>query len=137
MELKLECLWLAQTEQADLGTMLPATFAIPEFNALDDAAVSGKVDGAGAAARRDAIANDEFLVLAIAVVHDHALEENLAAMERSREKYWLRYPSTSPFKLRWRAIAVRHCFHVLPGERILEIGAGSGLWTRRVMRIGS
>src|SRR5580658_5243429 len=60
------------------------------------------------------------------------LEENLAEMERNREKYWLRYPSTSPFKLRWRAIAVRHCFHVLPGETILELGAGSGLWTEHL-----
>src|SRR6188474_1930131 len=60
------------------------------------------------------------------------LEDNLAAMERSRERYWLRYPATSPFKLRWRANAVRHCFHVLPGETILELGAGSGLWTEHL-----
>lgn len=60
------------------------------------------------------------------------LEENLAEMERNRERYWRRYPSTSPFKLRWRAIAVRHCFHVLPGETILELGAGSGLWTKHL-----
>ena len=50
-------------------------------------------------------------------------------MERSRENYWLRYPSTSPIKLRWRALTVRHCFHALPGESILELGAGSGIWT--------
>jgi SAM-dependent methyltransferase len=63
------------------------------------------------------------------------LEENLAEMERAREAYWLRYPSTSPFKLEWRAIAVRHCFHVLPGERILELGAGSGLWTEHLTEV--
>jgi len=57
------------------------------------------------------------------------LEEKLAAMEKSREAYWLRYPSTSPIKLRWRALTVRHSFHILPGERVLELGAGSGLWT--------
>ena len=51
-------------------------------------------------------------------------------MERTREAYWRRYPATSPVKLRWRALTVRHCFHVLPGESILELGAGSGLWTR-------
>ena len=49
-------------------------------------------------------------------------------MERSRETYWLRYPQTSPMKLRWRAVTVRHSFHVLPGESIVELGAGSGLW---------
>jgi dolichol-phosphate mannosyltransferase len=56
-------------------------------------------------------------------------------MERQREAYWLRYPTTSPIKLRWRAIAVRHCFHVLPGESILEIGAGSGLWTQHLTEV--
>src|ERR1700748_2039129 len=53
-------------------------------------------------------------------------------MERSRERYWRRYPSTTPVKLRWRALTVRHCFHVLPGESILELGAGSGLWTEHL-----
>lgn len=53
-------------------------------------------------------------------------------MERTREVYWLHHPRTSPIKLRWRALTVRHCFHVLPGESILEIGAGSGLWTEHL-----
>jgi len=60
------------------------------------------------------------------------LEDNLRQMERSREAYWRRYPATSPIKLRWRALTVRHCFHVLPGESILELGAGSGLWTEHL-----
>src|SRR5277367_3907239 len=60
------------------------------------------------------------------------VEQNLREMELHREKYWLRYPQTSPLKLRWRAIAMRHCFHVLPGESILELGAGSGLWTEHL-----
>jgi SAM-dependent methyltransferase len=63
------------------------------------------------------------------------LENNLAEMERNRERYWLRYPATSPFKLKWRATAVRHCFHVLPGETILELGAGSGLWTEHLTAV--
>jgi dolichol-phosphate mannosyltransferase len=61
-----------------------------------------------------------------------SVEQNLIEMERSREAYWLRYPRTSPMKLRWRAVAVRHCFGAFPGESILEIGAGSGLWTRHL-----
>jgi dolichol-phosphate mannosyltransferase len=56
-------------------------------------------------------------------------------MEGTRESYWLRYPSTSPVKLRWRALTVRHCFHVLPGESILELGAGSGLWTEHLVAV--
>lgn len=64
-----------------------------------------------------------------------AILSNLRDMERAREAYWLRYPATSPSKLHWRAVAVRHCFHVLPGERILELGAGSGLWTEHLTRV--
>ncbi len=61
-----------------------------------------------------------------------SIEQNLRSMEQSREKYWRRFPSTSPFKLRWRALTVRHSFHVRPGESILELGAGSGLWTEHL-----
>src|SRR5215468_11477756 len=64
-----------------------------------------------------------------------SIEKNLIAMELSREAYWLRYPSTSPVKLRRRALTVRHCLHVLPGERILELGAGSGLWTEHLTAV--
>ena len=60
------------------------------------------------------------------------LDQNLREMERSREAYWLRYPMTSSTKLRWRALTFRHSFHVLPGETILELGAGSGLWTEHL-----
>ena len=54
-------------------------------------------------------------------------------MERTREAYWLQFPKTSPIKLRWRALTVRHSFHLLPGESILELGAGSGLWTEHLV----
>ena len=64
-----------------------------------------------------------------------SLIENLRQMERAREAYWLSHGSTSPIKLHWRAVTVRHCFHVLPGESILEIGAGSGLWTERLTSV--
>ena len=64
-----------------------------------------------------------------------SVEANLRQMERSREGYWRRFPYTSPVKLRWRALTVRHCFHVLPGESILELGAGSGLWTEHLTEV--
>ena len=63
------------------------------------------------------------------------LNANLAEMELVREAYWSRYTRTAPVKLRWRAITVRHCFHVLPGESILELGAGSGLWTEHLSSV--
>src|SRR5215469_10691380 len=65
----------------------------------------------------------------------HHIDTNLQQMERMREAYWLRYPSTSPLKLKWRAGAVRHCLHVLPGETIFELGAGSGLWTEHLTHV--
>src|SRR6476619_5119483 len=64
-----------------------------------------------------------------------SLNENLSEMERTREAYWSAYPKTSPIKLMWRALTVRHCFHVLPGESILEIGAGTGLWTEKLASV--
>src|SRR5215510_4356989 len=64
-----------------------------------------------------------------------SIERNLCQMELSREAFWLRYPGTSPFKLRRRALTVRHCLHVLRGEKILELGAGSGLWTEHLASV--
>jgi dolichol-phosphate mannosyltransferase len=63
------------------------------------------------------------------------LSDNLSSMERGREAYWSKHPSTSPIKLRWRALTVRHTFHVLPGERILELGAGTGYWTKHLTTV--
>jgi SAM-dependent methyltransferase len=64
-----------------------------------------------------------------------SLAENLLEMETTREAYWRRHPQTSPVKLRGRAATVRHSFHVLPGQSILEIGAGSGLWTQHLVDV--
>jgi SAM-dependent methyltransferase len=64
-----------------------------------------------------------------------SLTSNLQLMEQGREAYWLRHRGTSPVKLRWRALAVRHSFHVLPGERILELGAGTGLWAEHLSSV--
>ena len=64
-----------------------------------------------------------------------SLAENLREMELTREAYWLRHPQTSPVKLRGRAATVRHSFHVVPGQSILEIGAGSGLWTEHLAEV--
>jgi hypothetical protein len=49
-----------------------------------------------------------------------SVESNLTLMEKSREAYWRKYRWTTSIKLRWRAVTVRHCFHALPGETILD-----------------
>jgi dolichol-phosphate mannosyltransferase len=63
------------------------------------------------------------------------LFQNLTEIERSREAYWARYPATSPTRLRWRANATRHALHIAPGESVLELGAGSGVWTEHLTSV--
>ncbi len=41
----------------------------------------------------------------------------------------------SGLKLYWRACYVKHFFHVLPGETVLEVGAGDGAWTKKLARV--
>jgi dolichol-phosphate mannosyltransferase len=60
------------------------------------------------------------------------VEEAIRLQERRREFAWLGRKEASQLKLRWRALSARHCFHVIPGERILEVGGGSGLWTQQL-----
>lgn len=60
-----------------------------------------------------------------------SVERNLYEMERVREANWLRNPRLASLRLRRRALTLRHCLHILPGEKILELGAGSGLWTEQ------
>jgi len=43
--------------------------------------------------------------------------------------------SSSRLKLYWRACYVKHFFHVLPGETLLEFGAGDGTWTKELDRV--
>jgi ubiquinone/menaquinone biosynthesis C-methylase UbiE len=61
------------------------------------------------------------------------LPTTLVTRERIRDASWRRHRA-SALTLRWRAATVRHSFHVLPGESILELGAGSGTWTEHLVR---
>ncbi len=56
----------------------------------------------------------------------------LQLVERANVAEALRFPATSPSKLSWRAHAARRALHILPDDKVLEIGAGAGLWTRRL-----
>src|SRR6476469_4785146 len=58
----------------------------------------------------------------------------LRRQELLREQRLGAHPAATELKLRWRAFGVQHCFHVVPGERILELGAGDGLWTECLSR---
>ena len=59
----------------------------------------------------------------------------LALRERYRDEYWLKRDPILGDRLLWRAQAFRHTVHVLPGQTILELGCGAGLFTRRLLKV--
>jgi len=63
------------------------------------------------------------------------LDDVLAKLERERESRWQSRRDATELKLRWRAAAVQHLLHILPGEKILEVGAGSGLLSEQLARV--
>src|SRR5690242_11145155 len=62
-----------------------------------------------------------------------ALEAS-AARERVSDRYWSHLDPIKELRLWWRAQTVRHMFHVLPGETILVLAAGSGQLTQALVR---
>lgn len=56
----------------------------------------------------------------------------IAELERTQDRYWQRDPINEA-RMWWRAQTVRHLFHLLPGETILELGCGSGKLTRALL----
>src|SRR5262245_19780305 len=63
------------------------------------------------------------------------LFQTLALRERYRDAYWARRDPIAEDRLRWRAQTFRHTVHCLPGQRILELGGGGGLFTRQLARV--
>src|ERR1700730_11380628 len=59
----------------------------------------------------------------------------LAMRERVTDRYWSHEDSINELRIWWRAQTVRHMFHLLPGESILELGCGSGKLTRALAEV--
>ena len=59
----------------------------------------------------------------------------LAAREKFRDRYAEVRDPIRDERLHWRAQSFRHMVHVLPGQRILEIGAGNGAYTRQLAAV--
>lgn len=53
----------------------------------------------------------------------------LARRERYRDDYWLHRDPIHADRLLWRAQVCRHLVHLVPGQTILELGAGRGYFT--------
>src|SRR6185437_789456 len=61
-----------------------------------------------------------------------SLGESLRSLEMAREELWRKQARSARTKLRWRALMVKHCFHILPGETVLELEGGSGMWSEQL-----
>ncbi len=66
---------------------------------------------------------------------DQSIFQTLAFRERSRDEYLVRRDPIATDRLRWRAQSFRHLVHLLPGQSILELGSGQGLFTRQLVHI--
>src|SRR3989442_2858775 len=64
-----------------------------------------------------------------------AVLDAVAMREHVSDYYWSRRDSINELRIWWRAQTVRHMFHLLPGESILELGCGSGKLTRALAQV--
>ena len=66
---------------------------------------------------------------------DATLVSTLAVREHYRDDYWRKRDPIVQDRLLWRAQTFRHAVHLLPGQTILELGCGEGLFTRALLRV--
>lgn len=59
----------------------------------------------------------------------------LSIRERFRDRHWQHQDPIHQTRLLWRAQAFRHLVHLLPGQTILELGCGQGLFTQQLLRV--
>jgi dolichol-phosphate mannosyltransferase len=57
----------------------------------------------------------------------------LTMRERVRDTYWKRRDPIVEDRMLWRAQSFRHITHVLPHQKILELGCGEGIFTRHLV----
>ncbi|MBD2028336.1 glycosyltransferase [Leptolyngbya sp. FACHB-711] len=61
--------------------------------------------------------------------------QKLGIREQYRDRYWLKRDPIYRDRLLWRAQSFRHMVHLLPGQTILELGCGRGLFTQQLVRV--
>ena len=63
------------------------------------------------------------------------LATTLAIRERHREWYLRERDPIAADRMLWRAQTFRHLVHLLPGQSILEVGCGRGVFTRQLAKV--
>ena len=61
--------------------------------------------------------------------------ETLAVREQYRDWYLQHRDPIADDRMLWRAQSFRHMMHIVPGQTILELGCGTGLFTRQVLHV--
>lgn len=59
----------------------------------------------------------------------------LERREQYRDQYWHKKDPIVEDRLLWRAQTFRHLVHLLPGQSILELGCGKGLFTKQLYKV--
>jgi len=66
---------------------------------------------------------------------DVSLIETLASREQFRDRYLQHRDPIAHDRMLWRAQTFRHMVHLLPGQSILELGCGEGIFTRQLVNV--
>jgi dolichol-phosphate mannosyltransferase len=61
--------------------------------------------------------------------------DSLAQREQLRDEYRSRHDPIADDRLLWRAHTFRHLTHLLPGQKILELGCSDGAFTRQLLNV--
>jgi len=66
---------------------------------------------------------------------EQAMVQSLAQREAFRDTYSRRKDPIAVDRMLWRAQTFRHLVHLLPGQSVLELGSGAGLFTQPLNRV--
>src|ERR1044071_5994185 len=66
---------------------------------------------------------------------DYSFVDTLALRERIRDQYLVERDPIAGDRMRWRAHSFRHLVHLLPGQSVLELGCGTGIFTSELVRV--
>ena len=71
----------------------------------------------------------------LVVKKDNSLIGSLELRERLRDAYLRDRDPIGKDRMLWRAQTFRHMVHLLPGQTILELGCGEGIFTRQLVKV--